>query len=201
MIKMYRALQLFLLILLALLTGCVGSPRSTHPDFAPSYVPVVTTIEKNIDGAIFNSGTEVALFEDIKAHRVGDILTVMLVEQTTGQKSSDNSLNQSTAMNVGTPTFGGSARANMEINLDSANSFNGESGSSQSNSLSGSIAVIVSEVLPGGNLRVQGEKWIQINQGSEYIRLRGIVRQRDIDANNTLFSTQVADARISYGGT
>ena len=48
---------------------------------------------------------------------------------------------------------------------------------------------------------MQGEKWIQINQGNEYIRLRGIVRPVDITTNNTILSTQVADARISYSGT
>ena len=59
----------------------------------------------------------------------------------------------------------------------------------------------VARVLPNGNFYVQGEKWIQINQGNEYIRLRGIIRPVDITTNNTILSTQVADARISYSGT
>jgi hypothetical protein len=82
-----------------------------------------------------------------------------------------------------------------------ASAFAGEASSNQSNSLSGSIAVQVSRVLPNGNLVVQGEKWIELNQGDEYIRLRGIIRPEDVSPTNTIPSTLVADARISYGGT
>ena len=56
-------------------------------------------------------------------------------------------------------------------------------------------------MLPNGNLMIQGEKWIQINQGDEYIKLRGIIRPEDLSATNSIPSTLVADARISYGGT
>jgi flagellar L-ring protein precursor FlgH len=61
--------------------------------------------------------------------------------------------------------------------------------------------VQVARVLPNGNLIVQGEKWLALNKGEEFIQLRGIVRPEDISANNTIVSTLVADARISYGGT
>ena len=59
----------------------------------------------------------------------------------------------------------------------------------------------VAKVYPGGNLYVQGEKWIQINQGNEYIRLRGIIRPVDISSDNSILSTKIADARMSYSGT
>ena len=59
----------------------------------------------------------------------------------------------------------------------------------------------VARVLPNGNLMVQGEKWLALNKGEEFIQLRGIVRPQDISATNTIPSTLVADARISYGGT
>src|SRR5690606_37853855 len=113
----------------------------------------------------------------------------------------DTNLNQSTSISGGPPTFGGSVRPNMGIDLGSDNVFTGESGSSQSNRPSGSIAVTVTDVLPGGNLLIQGEKWIQINQGKEFIRLEGIIRPRDVGPDNVIYSTQVADARISYSGT
>ena len=87
------------------------------------------------------------------------------------------------------------------MGLESTSSFGGEASSSQNNSLLGSIAVQVSQVLPNGNLMIQGEKWIQINQGDEYIKLRGIIRPEDLSATNSIPSTLVADARISYGGT
>jgi flagellar L-ring protein precursor FlgH len=188
------------LLLLILIQGCASPPEQGELPPSPDYsqypaAPVATS------GGLYKAGYELSLFSDVKATRVGDIVTVMLVEQNSGQKSSDTNLNQSTDVNVGAPTFGGSSHPNLAITLDSANSFVGEAGSSQSNRLNGSIAVTVREVLPSGNLLVEGEKWIQINQGNELIRLRGVVRPRDVGPNNVIYSTQVADARISYSGT
>lgn len=191
-----------LLSLLGLiLISCGGVPAPIpETESMPSYEQLRSQHQQQRSGSIYQAGTEMVLFEDIKARRIGDILTVLLVEETSGQNSADNSINQSTEMNVQTPTFGGSARPNMNIDLGSENTFSGQSGSSQSNRLNGSIAVTVHEVLPNGNLVIQGEKRIRINQGDEYIRLSGVVRPRDIGTFNTLYSTQVADARISYAG-
>jgi len=187
---------------MAVLTGC-ATDQSSQPfegEQDPSCLRLRAAYELP-SGSLYQASSAMGLYEDIKANRIGDILPVMLVEQTSGQNSADNSVNQSTEMNVQTPTFGGRSRANMQIDLGSENSFSGQSGSSQSNSLSGSITVTVHAVLPNGNLVVEGEKWIRINQANEFVRLKGVVRQVDIDTNNMLLSTQVADARISYGGT
>jgi flagellar L-ring protein precursor FlgH len=189
-----------LVALLMLIEGCATAPAQAELPPSPDYSQYPTAPTSTL-GGLYQPGYELALFSDIKATRVGDIVTVMLVEQNSGQKSTDTNLNQSTAMNVGTPTFGGSSRPNMGVTMDSANSFVGEAGSSQSNSLNGSIAVTVREVLPSGNLLVEGEKWMQINQGNEFIRLRGVIRPRDVSPNNVILSTQVADARISYSGS
>ncbi len=169
-------------------------------ELEPSYLRLQAMAPAQ-SGSIFQSSSSLGLFEDIKANRIGDILTVFLVEQTAGQNSADNSINQSTGMNVITPTFGGRTRPGMQIDLGSENTFSGQRGSSQSNSLSGSITVTVHAVLPNGNLVIEGEKWVRINKANEFVRLKGVVRQKDIGTNNSLLSTQVADARISYGGT
>jgi flagellar L-ring protein FlgH len=79
--------------------------------------------------------------------------------------------------------------------------FDGSGNASQSNQLSGEVAVTVAEVLPNGNLVIQGEKWLGINQGNEFVRIRGIIRPVDISASNTVQSTQVANAQLYYGGT
>ena len=70
-----------------------------------------------------------------------------------------------------------------------------------SNSLTGNISVTIHEVLANGVLIVKGEKWLTLNQGDEYIRVSGMIRPQDISADNTVNSTQIADARISYSGT
>ncbi|MEQ9464741.1 MAG: flagellar basal body L-ring protein FlgH, partial [Haliea sp.] len=92
-------------------------------------------------------------------------------------------------------------RYNLGVDINGASAFSGEAALGQSNSLRGAIAVQVARVLPNGNLYIQGEKWININQGDEYIRLRGIIRPEDLSPTNTISSTLIADARISYSGT
>ncbi len=185
---------------LLMLGGCAGFSRKDDP-VAIDSLPQPRMPAVPINGTIYSAGTEMTLFEDIKARRVGDILTVMLVEQNAGSKSTDTKVNQNSAMSLAAPTLGGVIRPGMGIDVATNNKFAGDSGSSQSNSLSGSVTVTVTAVLPGGNLRVHGEKWMEINQGKEYIRLDGIIRPNDVRTNNTLLSTQVADAHISYSGT
>ena len=95
-------------------------------------------------------------------------------------------------------TSGGTPILNNEFGSDS--SFNGQADSSQSNSLDGSITVSVVDRLANGNLLVAGEKWITLNQGEEFIRVQGIIRPVDIRPDNSIPSTKVADARITYSG-
>ena len=155
------------------------------------------------DGAIYRAGTEVRLFEDLKAGRVGDILTVRLVEQTNASKNSQTQTSKSGSASMtnpevlgrsvtkgGVPLLGGS--------LGGDTSFDGSGASSQSNSLSGDITVTVIKRLPNGNLVIQGEKWLTINQGREFIRVTGIIRSNDIETDNTVLSTRIANAQIDY---
>lgn len=206
-----RLAQCVLTISVALLHlgGCSNTPENIHPDYASAepvdYYPEPSSLEPN--GAIYHSaGHSLVLFEDLRARQVGDILTVFLAEATDAAKSSDTTVDKNSTTAIPNPLLAGKFRDfgddnTLGFDLSSENSFGGESASNQSNSLQGSITVTVAKVYPGGNLYVQGEKWIQINQGNEYIRLRGIIRPVDINSDNSILSTKVADARISYGGT
>ena len=78
--------------------------------------------------------------------------------------------------------------------------FTGEGNSAQSNSLAGDISVTVVKRYANGNLLIRGQKWITINQGREFVRLEGMVRAVDVQPDNTVPSTKVANALISYGG-
>ncbi|HFQ92158.1 MAG TPA: flagellar basal body L-ring protein, partial [Chromatiales bacterium] len=91
--------------------------------------------------------------------------------------------------------------ANLEQRLSAQKSFEGEGQSDQSNQLRGTIQAMVVEVLPNKVLRVEGEKVIAINQGDETVRISGLVRLQDITTDNTVSSTQVANAVITYGGS
>ena len=191
---------------LTLLAGCSNMPTESSPEYAPT-MPMEFPEQQSVapTGGIYQSVRNLALFEDVTARQVGDIVTVVLTEATNAAKSADTDLDKSNTNTIADPILGGQTRtigsSNLNFDLSSDSEFSGGSASSQSNSLQGSIAVTVARVLPGGNLYVQGEKWIHINQGNEYIRLRGIIRPMDISAQNTIPSTKVADARISYGGT
>jgi flagellar L-ring protein precursor FlgH len=186
------------LLLCVLAAGCASPQVGPPADYVPPY-NLRHQPEKVVDGRIFQSGQGLSLFQDVKARQVGDILTIVLAEATRGSKSADTAIDKSTSTNISVPEVGGETWGRWGATLDSENNFSGEGSSRQSNSLDGSITVVVTEVLPGGNLVVQGEKWIGINQGDEYIRLSGIVRPEDVTTLNTVPSTKVADARISYG--
>lgn len=200
------------LAVLGLLIGCAGHPSLEHPKYAPAIIPAIADAGPASRGSsLYTAATEVMLFEDVKASRVGDIVNVLLAERTDASKSNDTSVTKSNDSTITNPILGGQERdklgsfrgydLNMGFGFESDQAFAGSGASNQSNQLSGSIAVTVIEELPRGNLIVQGEKWISLNQGSEFIRIRGIVRKSDISSGNTILSTQIADARIGYGGT
>jgi flagellar L-ring protein precursor FlgH len=155
-------------------------------------------------GTIYNPAGGFGLFMDLRARAVGDILTVMLVERTNASKESSTSTAKGTSIDTGSPVFAGRPMTANGLpftnQIESDSSFDGQADSSQSNRLDGNITVTVVDRLPNGNLLVRGEKRITINQGEEFVRLQGIVRPVDIGPQNTVDSTKVADAQISYAG-
>jgi flagellar L-ring protein precursor FlgH len=84
--------------------------------------------------------------------------------------------------------------------MNGADSFAGEGASTQSNSLAGSLTVTVTDVQANGNLVVQGDKTLKLNQGDEYVHIAGVIRPADIATDNTVTSDKIADAHISYSG-
>lgn len=210
MIRLARIVKPALLagLVTSLVAGCATAPepmRGSETRFAPALPPGEVSHAAN-GGAIYNVASATSLFEDYKARRIGDILTVVLAEQTNAQKSTNSSTSRDANISLLDPIFAGRPITSggtpiLNTDIQGSQGFNGEGEAGQSNMLEGSITVTVSSVLPNGNLVVQGEKWIRINRGEEYIRLRGIVRPVDISADNAVLSTQVADAEIAYGGT
>ena len=204
-----------------LLCVCVMSLAACQsmPERDPAYAavrPVALPPVQISNGSIYQAGHDVRLFEDSRARRVGDLLTINLVESTNASKQAATSVSKSTDTSVTNPTLLGSSPQfntpgilplasntgnNLGFGLESSNEFEGDGASSQSNTLSGSVTVTVAEVLPNGYLVVRGEKVTSLNQGHEYVRLSGIVRPVDIRPDNTVPSTQVADAQITYTGS
>ena len=189
---------------LLLLQGCstVVGPR---PGDMPPALPNQPVMPVGSSGSNYHPGTAMVLFGDVRARHVGDTITVILAEQTTASKNANTSFAKESDFDSGNPLFAGDAVTLSGDNIlnnswETEQNFDGSGSSSQSNSLSGDITVTVHEVYPNGNLRVQGEKWIQLNRGKEYVRVSGIVRPYDVSTANTVSSSQLADARITYSG-
>ncbi|KFZ36914.1 flagellar L-ring protein FlgH [Shewanella mangrovi] len=199
---------LFLLSCLALLGGCAsssgGKPIPDDPYYAPVY-PDDTNINQPPSGSIFSDSRASSLFSDLKAHRVGDIVTIVLTESTQASKSANNQIAKGSNLTVNPLTAAGSNVTingnSLDLGYSDAMDTNRQAGTDQSNSLSGQISANVMQVLSNGNLVVRGEKWITINNGDEFIRVTGIVRPQDIDTDNMVQSPRVANARIQYSGT
>jgi len=184
------------------LDGCRSLPRPNDA-YAATLPEEVPAVEAG-NGAIYQIGHDVPLFENSVAHRVGDVLTITLEESTNASKSAITSTKKGTTVDMSAPTLLGvsptvKGRNILNNSLSGASSFDGEGNSKQSNQLTGDISVTVAKRLANGNLLVRGQKWITINQGREYVRIQGIVRPVDIRPDNTVPSTKVADATIAYG--
>lgn len=193
--------RILVLAIAAMSAACAVAPEQDEPYRPPPFVQ--QAYEPVSSGAIYQAGTEVRLFEDLKAGRVGDILTVRLVERTDASKNSSTSTSKQSEASITNPVvFGNPITHNgvpvFDGSLSGDQSFDGSGSSSQSNSLIGDITVTVIERLPNGNLRIAGEKWVTINQGKEFIRMSGIIRPYDIEPDNSLLSGKVADAQITY---
>ena len=187
-----------------LMSACGLLPARQHkPD--PAVARVLPPPTPRTDGAIYQAGQQMELFADLKARRVGDVLTIRLTESTNASKSAATKTAKTTTVNNTGPTiFGKTITAAgvpiLTTTMNGADSFDGSGSSTQGNSLAGSLTVTVMEVQPNGNLVVQGEKTLKLNQGDEFVRLSGVVRRADINTDNTVTSDKVADAHISYSG-
>lgn len=199
-------MKILFIIFSLLLSACASNkPALVAPDFVPVR-PIISTPPPIENGGIYQNGYGISYFSDVSAKRVGDIITVVLSENTSAQKSASTSTAKDSEVDILPPTLLGGPVSAAGINFltnsfEGSRSFNGRGDSSQSNSLNGRITVTVSEVLSNGYLMVQGEKRMTLNQGNEHIRFSGVVRPADIRSDNTILSTSVANAQIIYGGT
>jgi flagellar L-ring protein precursor FlgH len=166
----------------------------------PYQVPVAQPVA---DGAIFHASAGYApLTSGLRASQVGDVLTILLVEKTQAVKSNSASTDRSGKISLTPPATGPiSFFKPTDVGASGGGTFDGKGAAEQSNQLSGAISVTVAAVYPNGTMLVRGEKNLTLNRGDEQIRISGIVRAADISLDNTIPSTRVADAKITYAGT
>ncbi len=186
----------------AVLSGCASLSEMKEDEDAGQYEPkeLDYSLPTASRGGLFRSGYTGSLVSDKRALRVGDILTVVLDESTQSSKSAGTSYGKSSGVEVGVPTLFGKQYDKAATSAEANRDFSGSAKSSQQNTLRGSIAVTVHQVLPNGALLVKGEKMLKLNQGDEFIRLTGLVRLDDINNDNSVSSQKIANAKISYSG-
>jgi len=141
-----------------------------------------------------------SLYSDIKAHSMGEVVTVLVVENASAKQQSNDKSKSNASVNAdgslsGTlanflPVFGATSAISSDV--DNSN------GSSQEDRLSGKITATIVEKTDTGLLRISGERTVEVNGEENVMRLSGLVRPRDIRTDNTIFSYNIADAKIVY---
>ena len=199
--------QAGLAALMFLAVGCTSPPPVSDRVIVPPLPPPKTL------GSLWQEENGRAyLYEDMRAMRVGDVLTVRIDEHHKGSKSADTAAQrESTIQNslvgsgmgyLGLPGIRVSDETRRGFGIDgSANSkFNGKGATSRAGNLTGTISVIVTEVLSNGDLRIEGRREVTVNSEKQLMTIAGVVRRVDVDTKNMVLSSAIADARIEYAG-
>lgn len=196
-----RRLPLIAMTVIAAATLAMpAQARKAPKGYEPTPVPIAAP--RQADGSIFNVNLGYGgLVEGNRARRVGDPLTILLVERTSTSKTVGTKTDRNGSASITPPSAGPLKFLNPDaLNAASQSSFKGNGNTSQTSSLNGTVSVTIAEVRPNGTVLVRGEKRMLLSQGDEWIQFSGIVRLADIDEDNSVLSSRVADARSEYSG-
>jgi len=195
-----------LIIVSVSLSGCLKplNIKKRPDDFTPAKQKSLNVYRKD-NGGIYQQGMRIGLFEDTTAKYIGDVLTVVLIENTNASATSNTNSSKDNKVELPGPTLAGQkvTKDGVEIltnKFSGEREFSGQGTSAMNSSFNGKISVTVAEVLPNRNLIVRGEKMMMLNQSDEYVRFVGIVRPQDIKQDNTINSTRIANVHMAYGG-
>jgi flagellar L-ring protein precursor FlgH len=204
------------LFLLLTLPGCSTSHRAV--DSSSTVIPkhLYESNAKHImkEGALWPGETSKnLLFEDSKARKVGDIVTVVINETNTSSQSATTNTSKNTTLNMqstnilGLPSslgvqnfLGLGTQFDPTVNASVANSNQGDGTVTRNGSLTGELSALITEVMPSGNFRIEGRRSVTVNHEEQILVLRGLIRPEDINFDNTILSRWIADASISLTG-
>lgn len=214
---MATRIRLLLCFGLLFLTSCSYYPSKTShvPDIKriqepelPEYAP--PRIE---EGSLWSETGGMHLYPDIKARRVGDVVTVRIVEDPEAKLNANTKTSRSSSIQARLKYLGymkALAEKNPRlaqnpgeddlINAALDSKFDGKGSSDRDGHVKAYVSALVLKVLPNGNLYINGKREIKVNNEIQYITISGIIRVVDIDTFNEIPSTYVANARINYSG-
>lgn len=207
-----------LLVLLIMTGGYACAPARTQSVPTPILtqpVDIPQPAELN-PGSLFNPSSAELLFADNRARRIGDIVRVKVVEDTSAENTAttDTSRDSSVGLgiehlldqrliNMGLPVLGIDREQFGETPLISAktsNSFKGDGGTKRESKISATVGARVVQMLPNGLMQVEGARETRVNNETQIIVVRGLVRSTDIEPDNSILSTHMADATIEFYG-
>jgi flagellar L-ring protein precursor FlgH len=176
-------------------------PRQSFEEHIPAPQPSYAS------GSLWQDNS-VSLVDDYKARRRGDIVTVVIVEQASASKQASTGTKRETGISASIPNFMGLETTALKDKLDlntlikanTSSSFDGSGSTTRKDVLTATVSARVMDVLPNGNLRIQGQRSVKVNNEEQIIILEGVVRPKDINHENMISSAQIADARITYSG-
>lgn len=209
-----------MLALSAGLAGCATAPQAPPAAMAPptpppmaeaQMLPVQAQATREVPtGSVWNESFG-SLFQDHRARKVGDILTITVVEESKGTKEASTKANKDKSLD-GSFKFGGVSAGNSGASSPVGafsfgpyqgqfkNDFTGKGSTSRTDSMTAYMTATVVDVLPNGNLLIRGSRWTKVNDEMQQTILEGIVRPIDISRNNTIQSQQIAEAKIFLVG-
>ncbi len=211
-----KSRELGLIFLLFLCTACSTSHRAidSTSTIIPKQLYPTTNKQKVLEGALWPGETsENLLFEDSKARKVGDIVTVTISETASSSQSASTDTSKNTTLdmqssnilglpsNLGIQNFlGMGTQFDPRISARIANQNQGNGTVTRNGTLSGNISALITEIMPSGNFRIEGRRSVTVNNEEQILVLKGIIRPQDINFDNTILSRWIADASIKLTG-
>ena len=216
---------LVILIQFTLMACATGPKTSATPTYGSPVIqqaePAISLHAEESTGAasLYRDASSRNFFQDLRAYRVGDLVTVSIVETSSASKNASTQTGRDSSIDAGIDNVLGwenklkyltsFGNANVGNALDKSslfkgsitNSYDGSGTTSRSESMTAYITVMVMEVMPNGNLFIQGTREVKVNNETQHIILSGIIRPSDISPDNTILSTYIGDAKIEYTGS
>jgi flagellar L-ring protein precursor FlgH len=216
--KIVRYLPGYLGLIVASLMAmsCIHTKPEFSKDMPPNFVSKQPSRETPNPGSLWRDSA--GLFEDRKARGLNDLITINIVESSSASKKADTTTGRDSSMTASIDSFlGNSLEYRLEnilglanagisgalapkIGASTKNAFTGTGNTTRAGSLIATITARVIDVLPNGNFLIESRKDITVNQEKQLLLLRGVIRQEDIAADNTVLSSQVANAEMIYTG-
>ncbi|MBN1903842.1 MAG: flagellar basal body L-ring protein FlgH [Deltaproteobacteria bacterium] len=224
---MIKAINIITILCLAAVTGCAAK-QPQRQTMMPVTMPSVNAVafERDINkrdpeslAGIFSEEVSRDFYQDLRAYKVGDLVTINIVETSNASKSASTQTGRNSSIDAGIQnmlgwegkiknlTSFGNSDARNAFNSSSmlkgslTNSFNGSGQTSRGDSMTASITAKVIDVKPNGNLLIEGIREIRVNSETQIIILSGFIRPVDISPDNTVLSSYIGEAKIEYLGT